>query len=342
MPRSLTDDVRRRVVSHEPVRDTQLGVASQRAAVPQHAPVRPRAAAPPRATVPSRVKAPSHVSAPSLVALLLDRVARARIADAVRGRATVVFVDSVAGIRNHIMAHTPGALVAECRDSAGATTLPYIAEVRAGYPSLPVLLYVVPGRTPSADILTAGQLGVHEIIMHGFDDAGIALRAALDSASRRCAATRVLAALRPVLSVDVLPFFRYCLESAAHEPSVADAAAHLGVHPKTLTYRLRSATLPPPSAVISWCRLFLAAEQLEDPLRSVPRIAMDLNFASSAALRGMLKRYTGLRPCEVRHRGGLDAVLGLFTESLADEASQQRDGRSRRGRGALSEGRGNG
>src|SRR5581483_2431497 len=73
--------------------------------------------------------------------------------------------------------------------------------------------------------------------------------------------------------------------------------------------RRRHASLPSLAASISWSRLFVAARLLEDLHRPVGRVALHLGFASGSALRGMLKRYTGLTPGEVRCGGGLDRVI---------------------------------
>jgi AraC-like DNA-binding protein len=168
----------------------------------------------------------------------------------------------------------------------------------------------------SSDILAMAHAGVHELIIQGFDDVGVALRTVAESAARQCAATRVLEALRRELPPVTVPFVQFCLERAWLTPTVTEAARYLGVHRKTLLYRLRRTMLPPPHAIIGWCRLFVAAHMLEDPQRSVAQIALALDFSSSAALRGMLRRYTGLRPQQIRECGGLDVVLSSFRRLL--------------------------
>jgi hypothetical protein len=44
-----------------------------------------------------------------------------------------------------------------------------------------------------------------------------------------------------------------------------------------------------------------------------------VEFASATALRNMLRRYTGLRPQQVRERGGLRCVVEAFRRSLAEK-----------------------
>lgn len=252
-----------------------------------------------------------------MVALILERSAQARITDAMRSRAVTRFCSRSDDIRAAVSAGGADLVVVECTDRDGCSTAPVIEQVLGGYPRLPVVVYAIPGRTPSADILGMARLGVHGLVMHGFDDTGVALRAALDAALESCAGTRVLAAMANSIPPLVAPFVRFCLDRAAHDPSVADAAAFLGVHRKTLVYRLRQADLPSPSAMIGWCRLFVAAHLLESPAVSVAGVALRRGFPSPSAFRGMLRRYSGLSPQELRGRGGLPHLLQVFQQLAA-------------------------
>ena len=94
---------------------------------------------------------------------------------------------------------------------------------------------------------------------------------------------------------------------------MADA---LNVHRKTLVARLSGANLPTPSALISWCRILVAARLLEDPGRSVEQVALLLEFPSGTSMRNMMKRYTGLRPGEIRENGGVRCVLHAFKQAM--------------------------
>jgi AraC-like DNA-binding protein len=114
-----------------------------------------------------------------------------------------------------------------------------------------------------------------------------------------------------------VPFLRYCLEHARRDLSVEEVAAAMGVHRKTLVDRLRAARLPPPRAMIGWCRLLMAARMLDDPARTVEQVALKLDFPSGAALRNMFKRYTGLRTAEVRENGGVRCLVHAFKQEIA-------------------------
>jgi len=260
-------------------------------------------------------------SAPA-AALLVDRVARARVLEALRTSGGVVFPETDADLLELVKSRLISLVILECRDRTGRSTLPVVEQIRRGYPSVPIVAYASLGGTASSDILAMAHAGIHELIIQNFDDVGAALRTVAASAARQCAAARVLVALRPDLPASTISFVQFCLERAPISPSVNDAARYLGIHRKTLVYRLRRARLPPPRRMIGWCRLFLAAHLLEDPHRSVAHVALALDFASSAALRGMLRRYTGLRPRQIRDRGGLDAVVDAFRRLLSEGAEQ--------------------
>lgn len=248
-------------------------------------------------------------------ALLLDRVTRARVREALRPYCPVVFPDTVGELMTHLRSGPISLVILECRDRDGRSTVGAVEAIRTGYPSIPLVAYMCLSQAASSEILAMAHAGIHELIIQGFDDVGVALRAAAESAVRRCASTRVLNALEGDLPTNVVPFVQFCLERSQVSPTVDEAARYLGVHRKTLVYRLARAKLPPPRAMISWCRLFLAATLLEDPHRSVAEVALALDFASTAALRGMLRRYTGLRPAQLRERGGLDALVIAFRDA---------------------------
>jgi AraC-like DNA-binding protein len=114
----------------------------------------------------------------------------------------------------------------------------------------------------------------------------------------------------------VLPILRYCLEQGRRALTVEQVAQALHVHRKTLVDRLTAAGFPSPSALISWSRLMVAARLMEDPGRSIEQVALVLDFPSGTSMRNMVKRYTGLRPAEIRENGGMRCVLHAFKHAI--------------------------
>jgi AraC-like DNA-binding protein len=263
-----------------------------------------------------------------VLALITGRLERLRIATAVRGHATVHFVGTTSELLAHLgeSAVLPIALIVEPRDCDGHSTMTVIRQLGAAHPRLPIIGYCHAGYEHSRDILELGHAGAHELLFHGIDDSGVALRGVLNSAGQACAATQVLCAIADDVPAALLPLFEFCLAYPERATSVQAVAHVLGVHRKTLVNYCAQASLPPPGAVIAWCRLLLVGHFLETPGRTVEGIALRVEFASATALRNMLRRYTGLRPQQVRERGGLVCIVEAFRRSLAEKRDRPDDG----------------
>ena len=253
-----------------------------------------------------------------------DRHVEARVIDAVRAsrrsevtaRGGIVSFPTAAHLRVALAARPFVLLVAGPRDVHGAATEDAIRAIRTGFPSLPVVGYVYSRPGVSADVLALARAGVHELVMHGVDDAGVTLQAILANALRRSVVERVERHLSEALPEQVLPFVRYCLTRLDAAPTVPAIAQALGVHRKTLVNWMRAARLPPPRTMATWCRLLVAASLLEDPGRSIEYVALSLDFPSGNAFRNVLRRYAGMGPTEVRAAGGMAALVERFTAAL--------------------------
>jgi AraC-like DNA-binding protein len=280
-----------------------------------------------RRGVPLRsVTAPDQT--PVVLALITGRLERLRITTAVKGHATVDFVGTVGEIATYLAraATPPIALIVEPRDCDGRSTAGAVRQLIDAQPRLPVVGYCRAGFDHSRDIIELGMAGAHELLFHGIDDTGIALRSILTSAGQACAAAQVLRAIEGDVPAALLPLFEFCLAYPERATSVQAVARVLGVHRKTLVNHCGQASLPPPGTVIGWCRLLLVGHFLETPGRTVEEIALRVEFASATALRNMLRRYTGFRPQEVRERGGLRCVVEAFRRSLAERRVQNEPG----------------
>jgi AraC-like DNA-binding protein len=256
-----------------------------------------------------------------VLALITGRLERLRIGTAVRGHAAVHFIGSAAELLAQLAdaPAPPLAVIVEPRDCDGRSTAGLVRQLTTANPRLPIVGYCRAGYEHSRDILELGTAGVHELLFHGIDDSGVALRGVLTSASQACAATQVLRAIASDVPTALLPLFEFCLAYPERATSVQAVAHVLGVHRKTLVNYCAQGSLPPPGAVIAWCRLLLVGHFLETPGRTVEGIALRVEFASATALRNMLRRYTGLRPQQVRERGGLRCIVDAFRRSLAEK-----------------------
>ena len=74
--------------------------------------------------------------------------------------------------------------------------------------------------------------------------------------------------------------------------------------------------------MLGWCRLLAAAILLEEDGRAVDHVSFELGFASGAAFRNMLKRYTGLNPGELCARGTVTELARQFRTAMTPLSGQ--------------------
>lgn len=266
--------------------------------------------------------------APVVLALMRERDAAARLADALRGgappgaeraappRAALRVVTRVAELRDALAARPYTLVVVEPRDADGVHTEEVVRALRARHPEVPVVGQVAARPGMSADVLALARAGVHELVVTGIDDVAHVLRSTLARAARRSTAERVLADVMPLVPLAALPVLRYCLEHASAAPDVPALARALGVSRQTLAARMRAAGLPGPRALSIWCRLLLAAELLTGEGRTVDQVALTLDFASANAFRNLLRRYADLGPGDLRRDRGAGLRVA-FQDALA-------------------------
>ncbi|HKN67830.1 MAG TPA: helix-turn-helix domain-containing protein [Gemmatimonadaceae bacterium] len=254
----------------------------------------------------------------TVIGLIANRGDQARLAGALRGFArfrAVASLDECRALLHEELA-TVAALILEAQDLAGVPTMPFVAQLNDSLPAVPILGYCDVGPRRSGDAVALIRAGVHDIVLRGVDDGALALRDAVVGASHSTAAHRVIVALRPLVDPSILPLLEHCLTFGRHAITVTDAALALGVHRKTLVNLCARAKLPPPAMLVGWCRLFLVAALLERKSYTVERIAHELDYASSTALRNAIRRYVGVTATEVRERGGLRFVLDHFARRM--------------------------
>jgi AraC-like DNA-binding protein len=263
--------------------------------------------------------APALSTQPRIVALVLGRLERARLQDAVRSRAVLEAVDTVASLEQVVSRSIPRvvAVIAEPWDLHHTPTAPALARLRAEYPGVALVGYCQPGHKHSGEILALARAGVHELVFRGVDDSGIALQQALARASQSSASREVLNALRPLVSAKALVIVEACVQYAWPNLSSRALASALGMNVKTLVKHCRTNALPAPGALLNWVRLMVVAYLLQAEGRALEQVAAALGLDSASPLRNLIKRYTGLRALEVRGRGGLPVVIEAF---LRDDA----------------------
>jgi AraC-like DNA-binding protein len=243
-------------------------------------------------------------------------MAQARLCDALGGSAALL-VDRCA--HDHLIRAEVEPVVlsiVEITESTASAHVSAVRQLRAGFPSLPVLAYCDPsgGTSSIVDVVRAGAAS---LLLRGVDDTPARCRDAIMRARRSAIAERVFGELAPLLSNDGRVFLRYAIEHCATDVSVDQAARDLGVDRKTLTNWLARAGAPRAREFLSWVRLAVAAHLMSDPGRSAEHVAHMLDFPSGTALRNMVRRYVDVTTAELQQRGGAHLVLEAFKRHLA-------------------------
>jgi AraC-like DNA-binding protein len=251
-----------------------------------------------------------------VAALVPDAVSRAALVGALRGRAELVSCSRVHELLGVLAVRHVDLIVVAPWDSTGTRVAPVLRQVRDSLPSVPIAIYCSLTTDAAREVVALAKAGADEVIFRTADDHAARLWPSLLVSVNRRVAGEALDLLQPLLAPDVEPIMSYCLERAESGVSVAEVAAAFHVHRKTLVNRMAAAGLPGPACLISWCRLLLAARLLEDPGRAVEQVALELGFGSGAGLRNMLRRYTGLRPTELRRHGGMRCLVEHFRKSI--------------------------
>jgi len=263
-----------------------------------------------------------------VAALVLGRLERARLQDAVRGRAILEHVETVNALESLVARSVPrvSAVVAEPFDARRVPVAPAIARLRAEYPGIALIGLCQPAHRFSSEIVALVQAGVHELVFRGVDDSSTAFRQTLARASQASAGHQVLDALGKHLTPDAMSIVQICVQYAWPDFSSRALAQVLGINVKTLVKHCRTNGLPSPGALLNWIRLMVVAYLLEAEGRALEHVAGAFGLDSASPLRNLMKRYTGLRSLEVRTGGGLKVVIEAF---LREDAFGRQDGRPR-------------
>ncbi len=185
------------------------------------------------------------------------------------------------------------------------------------HPAVPVLVYAPLTAAASRAVVTLAHAGVANVIIAGHDDLNHAVGPILARAASVCAAEDAYRKLSAVASPGVAAILNYALRYGARAPTVADAAAALHVHRKTLAAWCHSSGAPSPRVLVTWCRLIIAVERLADARWPAERVARHHGFGSGSALAGLIRRHIGLTRAQLRDRGS-GIVVEMMARRLAD------------------------
>jgi AraC-like DNA-binding protein len=243
----------------------------------------------------------------------------ARLKDAIRGagQLRVARETSELFFRGDDGLRAPDVLVLAVAGDSARDVVAITRELRVRCPRAALVAYSGGVRDTPASIGALAAAGVHQFVFTDVNDHGAVLRTILESARQQCAAEVVMAALRPLVPPPIHPLVEAALTRPLVVIDVRSLADAIGVHRKTVFNRCAHAEFLNPVELLTWTRLALVAYLLEVTGITVEKISIETGYPSPTALRNMMKRYTGLRPTEIRAGGGLQVVVDRLRVRLA-------------------------
>jgi AraC-like DNA-binding protein len=251
---------------------------------------------------------------------------RARIIDALRPRAELQFMPSMAALLDALKrtVRQVDTVILPARDTDGSSIERHIREIAAERPNTAIIVYCRAGAQYSSDIRALTSAGAHQFVFSGIDDTGSAFTDVLQSARRHCAADSVMRQLAPIFPPSLHPIVEAALADPAELTTIGQLANARGVHRKTLFNLCERAHFLTPGELLTWCRLALVGHYLDTTGCTLEAIALEMSFASDTALRNTIKRYTRMRATDLRANGGVECIIDALRKRLDPAKARDR------------------
>ena len=104
-----------------------------------------------------------------------------------------------------------------------------MAEIRQGFPSLPVIAYCALTAEDTHSLIALVRAGADDVIVRDFDDVGAVASQVIARAAASRVGERAFAELSPFVSASVRPILAYCLSNPTGATAVDDIAHALGI-----------------------------------------------------------------------------------------------------------------
>lgn len=196
-------------------------------------------------------------------------------------------------------------------DSEGCSLSPLVVDIRADGCRIPIAAVCRFDSQDANQLVGLVHAGVDGILVRGSDDFASSLRRIVRECQHNSVATLVLRRVESELPTNLRALARFAAEGCGEVFSVGRAAQAIGVDRKTLLNRMRTVGRLEPRVLINRVRLTVAVGLIEQTARPTESIAYELGFASAAAFRNMLARYSGRKTGEIRG--------GRMFEEMLDE-----------------------
>lgn len=248
------------------------------------------------------------------VALLMgDRVAHARLAEALRGHATVWCTDDPLAVAERAsagegLAATVIAFAPTRHDEALRAT----ETLRSLAPEHAIIGYVDPRTLSSRFILETGRADLTDLVLRDVDDSRAVLLRVLQNAEQRGSALRVADRMCEGQERDVRVLLQFICRRLREPLEVPAIAAGLGLNRRTLYHRLNAVGSPGPRELVGWCKVLFVAYQLSSAQVPLTAIATQLDMPSWRTLSYMVRRYLGVGTNSLRTPDAFERALAQF------------------------------
>ncbi len=260
-----------------------------------------------------------HAITRPLLVLHPEKAFRERVRKAGLQKFEIQQVTTWTDLREAVQESAPGALVVvdPHADANGHGTLsPALHAFLLDFPSTTVLAALDVRPEDFRHLLTLGAWGIADLICLEQDATAEAIGQLLLSVSGmrlRALLEELLPPTTPGRARSILLIAADAVSSGGHATDLADA---LGVTRRTLLRWCEDAGLPAPRRIMTWMRILLAAEMLDEPGRTVASIAFACGYASDTALRTTLTMQLGKTPKALRQEGAFMAASQAFLHEL--------------------------
>lgn len=250
----------------------------------------------------------------TLAAMISDPKALQRLNAAVQGEHTIIHCASWATLESACKDESVSLAILDLF-AEGKAHFDIIRRLKMRAERLTLVAYVSVSAERARDLFDAGRAGLDGLLIAGLDDTPAAFRAVLERAEARGVAQLIrprVAQFPPVVRDAIM-----VAVTRAHLRLTGQRLAEIcGASKRALLAALDDSGCPPPQKLITWGRLIVAAQMLEDGQRTADGVARLLDFPSGSAFRNTCQRYLGATPQEIRAKGGANWAASRFLLEL--------------------------
>lgn len=263
------------------------------------------------------------VDAPiSVVALIRSAPERLRFASALRKHVVAQFVGDAAEIVAGPGGSPIDAVVLGLHNERSERLAPTALPIQRRLPAAALLFYLSLDHGEVREALAlAARITPSAFILRAIDDVSLAIAQAVQTRQHLAATDRIVAMVDRIAAPPVRDVLVFMARNGNGPLSVYNVANYAGVSRRTLFNHFQRAGLPTFARVMHWLRLLQAAACLDAPNVTIEQIADGLKFPSSATLRYLFKRFTGMTASDLREAGGFSYLLRLAERALITESS---------------------